>query len=182
MLQTLGSYRFSTSGKGGGRERREEICRQQAPKTVSLLTRQLTWFSSFTIFLVCAWRGRGRVLLSCLYAGRSCWTWGKKTIEKLKPANTRVQKQCVWKERLGRWSDKVNLPDPCGGSQTFDISRNFSSSCMTVRFDKYCFTLRDIMDCVTKQNAKQSKIEQDPRLTWRIEFSNVNWNKVKASV
>ena len=98
----------------------------------------------------------------------------RKRLKKLKPANTRVQKQCVWKERLGRWSDTVNLPDPCGGSQTFDISRNFSSSCMTVRFDKYCFTLRDIMDCVTKQNAKQSKIEQDPRLTWRIKFSNVN--------
>ena len=98
----------------------------------------------------------------------------RKRLKKLKSANTRVQKQRVWKERLGRWSDKVNLPDPCGGSQTFDISRNFSSSCMTVRFDKYCFTLRDIMDCVTKQNAKQSKIEQDPRLTWRIKFSNVN--------
>ena len=101
VLQVLNLWQ----GGGGGRERREEICRQQAPKTVSLLTRQLTWFSSFTIFLVRAWRGRGRVLLSCLYAGRSCWTWGKKTIEKIKICKHKGPKN----NEFGRrdWGDGV---------------------------------------------------------------------------
>ena len=35
----------------------------------------------------------------------------------------------------------------------FDISRNLSSSSMIVRFVRYCWTLRDIMDCVTKATA-----------------------------
>lgn len=47
--------------------------------------------------------------------------------------------------------NKPEEPDPCGGSQACDISRNFSSSCITVRPERYCLTLRDIMVCVVKK-------------------------------
>lgn len=49
----------------------------------------------------------------------------------------------------------ASSPDPWGGSQTCDMSVSFSSSWMMVRFDRYCFTLRDIMDCVTKNTLNQ---------------------------
>ena len=68
------------------------------------------------------------------------WEWGEGGIER---------------------SSGVNLPDPCGGSQTWDISRNFSSSCIMVRFDRYCFTLRDIMDCVTNKRNSIRKRNTD---------------------
>ena len=63
-------------------------------------------------------------------------------------------------------SSRVNLPDPWGGSQTCDMSRNFSSSCIMVRFDRYCFTLRDIMDCVTNKRNSIRKRNTDSVLNY----------------
>ena len=67
-------YFFPSSG------RRERPKADRHCEHLLLFGDQLTWFASFTIFLVSAWRGRGRVLLSCLYAGRSYSITEMKTI------------------------------------------------------------------------------------------------------
>lgn len=108
----------------------------------------------------------------CQLCDPSCWrpgrTWAssssafarlaelqkqKKLNIHIRLANTASKKQGGKKAKGGEGegigNDMASSPDPCGGSQTFDMSLSFSSSCIMVRFDRYCFTLRDIMDCVT---------------------------------